>query len=93
MQQSDLIVNGEEALKVADALTSTSLRILQLVSQKSLDISEISSQLELSQPYISDQVSKLEEAKLVRVSYEKGRKGIKKLCTLAYDRIVIVVRP
>jgi predicted transcriptional regulator len=36
----------------------------------------LSERLDLSEAYISGQISLLEELKLIRVSYEKGKKGI-----------------
>jgi len=89
----DLIVTGEEALKVADSLTSTSLKILKLVSKEQLDVSTIARKLGLSEAYMSEQVRMLEEAKLVNVSYGRGKRGIRKLCELAFARIIIVIKP
>lgn len=93
MALGDLIVTGEEALKVADSLTSTSLKILKLVSKEQLDISTIARKLGLSEAYMSEQVRMLEEAKLVNVSYGRGKRGIRKLCELAFARIIIVIKP
>lgn len=93
LAMADLIVTGEEALKVVDSLTSTSLRILKLVSEERLDVSTIARKLGLSEAYMSEQVRILEEAKLVNVSYERGKRGIRKLCGLAFARIIIVVKP
>jgi DNA-binding MarR family transcriptional regulator len=89
----EIVVSGEDALQVADALTSSSLRVLQLLSKERLDVSTIAERLKLSQPYISEQVRKLEEAKLVRVSYGRGKRGVRKICELAVTKIVIVIRP
>jgi len=89
----ELVVEGEDALKVADALTSTSFRILQLLTKKSLDVSTIAEKLGLSEPYMSDQVRLLEELKIIRVSYEKGKRGIRKLCELAVKKITIIIKP
>ena len=93
MELGEIVVTGEEALKVADALTSTSLRILQLISDKRLDISTIAKKLNLSEPYISDQVRVLEDIKLIKVGYERGKRGIRKLCELAVGRVIIVIKP
>ena len=93
MPLREIVVSGEDALQVADALTSTSLRVLQLLSKERLDISTIAERLKLSQPYISEQVRRLEEANLVRVSYERGKRGVRKICELAVKKIVIVVKP
>ena len=93
MALGEIVVTGEEALKVADALTSTSLRILQLISDKRLDVSTIAKKLDLSEPYISEQIRMLEDIKLIKVEYERGKRGIRKLCELAVGRVVIVIKP
>jgi len=93
LELQEIVVTGEEALKVADALTSTSLRILQLVSDKRLDISTIATKLDLSEPYISDQVRTLEDIKLIKVGYARGKRGIRKLCELAVGTVIIVIKP
>jgi predicted transcriptional regulator len=89
----ELVVEGEDALKVADALTSTSFRILQLLTNKRLDVSTIAERLGLSEPYMSDQVRLLEELKIIKVSYERGKRGIRKLCELAVKKITIIIKP
>lgn len=47
----------------------------------------------MSEAYMSEQVSMLEEAKLVKVSYERGKRGIRKVCELAVSRVIIVIKP
>ena len=93
MALGELVVEGQDALKVADALTSTSFRILQLLTKKRLDVSTIAERLGLSEPYMSDQVRLLEELKIIRVSYEKGKRGIRKLCELVVKKITIIIKP
>ena len=93
MELGEIVVEGQEALKVADALTSTSLRILQLISEDCLDVSTIAEKLDLSEPYISDQVRTLEDNKLIKVGYARGKRGIRKLCELAVERVIIVIKP
>ena len=88
----EITVSGEDALKVADALNSTSLRVLQLLSKEHLDISTIAERLKLSQPYVSEQVRKLQETNLIRVSYESGKRGIRKICELAVKKIIIEIQ-
>jgi predicted transcriptional regulator len=89
----DIIVSGEEALRVADALNSTSMRVLQLLLKEHLDISTIADRLNLSQPYVSEQIRKLQETNLVRVSYERGKRGIRKISELAVRKIIIEIKP
>jgi predicted transcriptional regulator len=88
-----IVVSGEDGLKVADALNSTSLRVLQLLSREHLDISTIAKRLGLSQPYISEQVRRLQETNLLKVSYESGKRGIRKICELAVKKIIIEIQP
>ena len=89
----EIVVSGEDALKVADALNSTSLRLLQLLSNERLDISTMADRLNLSQPYVSEQIRKLQETNLVRVNYESGKRGIRKICELAVKKIIIEIKP
>jgi len=89
----DMQVTGEMALKVADALTSTSFRILQLISNRRLDISTIAEKLELSEAYVSEQVRTLEDLKLIKVDYQRGKRGIRKMCRLAVRKIIIIISP
>ncbi len=93
MALEDMQVTGEMALKVADALTSTSFKILQLISNKRLDISTIAEKLKLSEAYVSEQVRTLEDLKLIKVDYQRGKRGIRKMCRLAVRKIIITIRP
>jgi predicted transcriptional regulator len=65
----ELTVSGSNALEVAEALTVTSMRILQLLSNERLDITTIGVRLGLSEAYISEQIKVLEALKIVNVSY------------------------
>ncbi len=89
----EIVVSGEDALQVADALTSTSLRVLHLLSKERLDVSTIAERLKLSQPYVSELIRRLEETNLVKVNYERGERGVRKICELAVEKVVIVVKP
>jgi len=89
----EMVVTGEEALKVADALTSVSYRILQLLSKEALNVSTIAERLDLSEAYMSEQISLLEELRLIKVSYVRGKKGIRKVCRSIVKKITIVIKP
>ncbi len=93
MSQRELVVSGSDALKVADALNSTTYRILQLISKTPLDVSTIAEKLEISEAYVSEQVRDLEDLKLIQVSYGRGKRGIRKICALAVDKVTIVIMP
>ena len=91
MSTEEIVVSNEKALRVAEALTATTLRILQLLSRERLDVSTIGERLDLSEAYISEQIRILEELKLVDVSYERGKRGIRKICQTAVKRITLVI--
>ena len=93
MALKELIVAGSEALKVADALNSTTFRILQLISKERLDVSTIAEKLDFSEAYVSEQIRILEDLKLIQVSYERGKRGIRKICALAVEKVTIMIKP
>ena len=93
MSLKELTVTGSEALQVADALTSTTYKILQLISTDQLDVSTIAEKLGFSEAYVSEQIRVLEDLKLIQVSYGRGKRGIRKICSLAVDRVTIIIKP
>ncbi len=75
------------------ALSSqTNLKILQLLSQEKLDISTIATRLKLSEPSISEGVKQLENLQLVRTSYAAGKRGIRKVCELAIEKLILTFK-
>jgi predicted transcriptional regulator len=93
MTLRELVVSGPEALTVADALNSTTYGILQLISKEHLDVSTIAKKIGLSEAYVSEQVRLLEDLKLLQVSYGRGKRGIRKICSLAIDKVTIIITP
>ena len=93
MVLEEMVVSGDEAVKVVEALNSTTLRMLQILSQEHLDVSTIAVRLGLSEAYISEQVRVLEDLKLIKVRYERGKRGIRKICESAIKVITIVIEP
>ncbi len=88
----EIVVSGAEALRVADALTATTMRMLQLLWKEPLDVSTIGKKLGLSQAYISEQVKLLEELKLVNVTYARGKRGIRKICSPAVEQVTLLIK-
>ena len=91
IDKKERVLSGEEAVKVADALTATTMRMLQL-SKEPLDVSSIGKKLGLSQAYISEQVKLLEELKLLDVTYAKGKRGIRKICSARVDSVMLLIK-
>ena len=92
LSSKELQVSGDDAVKVAQALTGTSLRILQLLSKEKLDVSTIAKHLGLSEPHISDEISNLESLNLIKASYAPGKRGIRKICELQVEKITIIIK-
>jgi predicted transcriptional regulator len=90
--QRSIVVSNGEALKVADALTATTMKMLQLLWIEPLDVSTIGKKLHLSQAYISEQVKRLEELGLLNVSYHPGKRGIRKVCSPAVAEVTLVIK-
>jgi predicted transcriptional regulator len=88
----EIVVSGEQALKVAEALTATTMRMLQLLWQEPLDVSTIGKRLGLSEAYISEQVKLLEELKLLNVTYARGKRGIRKICSPSVEQVTLLIK-
>jgi Predicted transcriptional regulator len=91
--KKDMIVSGEEAVRVADALTATTMKMLQLLWEQPLDVSTIGKKLGLSQAYISEQVKLLESLGLLSVSYVPGKRGVRKVCSPAVEKVTLLIKP
>ena len=92
LTSQEIIAEGQEAVRIAEVLTASNFRILQLLSEERLDISTIADKLDLSEAYVSEQVSMLQKSKLIAVSYEPGRRGIRKICRTAISRVVLIIK-
>ena len=90
--KKEIVVSGEQALKVAEALTATTMKMLQLLWQEPLDVSTIGKKLRLSQAYISEQVRLLEELKLLNITYARGKRGIRKICSPAVEQVTLIIK-
>jgi len=91
LSSKELEITGQDALNLIKGLSSiTSFKILQLLSKGNLDISSIARRMKLSEAHISGEISRLEDLQLVEVSYAPGKRGIRKVCSLAVRQISIV---
>jgi predicted transcriptional regulator len=88
----EIVASGEQALKVAEALTATTMKMLRLLWQEPLDVSTIGKRLGLSEAYISEQVKLLEELKLLNVTYAPGKRGIRKICSSAIVQVTLLLK-
>jgi predicted transcriptional regulator len=91
--KKNVVVSGEDAVNVADALTATTMKMLQLLWDEPLDVSTIGKKLKLSQAYISEQVKLLESLGLLSVVYVPGKRGIRKVCSPAVETVTLLIKP
>jgi predicted transcriptional regulator len=89
--EKEIVVQGEKALEVVDALNSTTLKILKSARTKPINVTALSKDQKLSEAYISEMVRMLEDQKLVNITYEKGTRGIRKISTSNLEKITIIL--
>jgi predicted transcriptional regulator len=87
----EMTASGSEALKIAEALNATTMCMLQILVKERLDVTTIAKRIGLSEAYISEQVRQLEDLKLINVSYERGKRGIRKVCESAVERVTLII--
>jgi predicted transcriptional regulator len=93
MSGEELHLSGHDVRPVAVVLANeTCLRIMSLLSKRDLDVSTLAEKLNLTEPTVSVDIQELQNLGIVTVTYEKGKRGIRKICKLAKDRICIKLR-
>jgi len=86
----ELHVKKEDIAKVSKALgSSTRWEILRLLKNEKQDVSRIAITLNQTEANISAQIKILERSGLIKSHYEPGEHGVRKVCELSVDRIVI----
>ncbi len=94
MSSEELKLTGNEAIELIKGLSSiTSFKILQLLSKENLDVSSIARKMKLSEAHISGEINRLQDLKLINVSYVPGKRGIRKVCALAVKQISLIIKP
>ncbi|HID94189.1 MAG TPA: ArsR family transcriptional regulator [bacterium (Candidatus Stahlbacteria)] len=89
-----LRVGERQTIEVLKALASEPrLRILELLANGSMNIQEISEALKIPQPTITVNIRKLEDAGLIGSEYASAIQGSQKICSRAYDEILIKLPP
>ncbi|WP_300940501.1 ArsR/SmtB family transcription factor [Faecalibaculum rodentium] len=81
----------EDALPFFQALANKNrLEILRILRQKDASIKELGEQLDLSSAVVTKHVQALEEAGIVRSTTRPGKRGLKKLCSLALNEAQVI---
>ncbi len=93
MALGEIAVSGERALEISEALNSVSLRILRLLLKERLDVSTVAERLGMSEAYVSEQIQNLEKLGLIRANYERGKRGVRKVCETVVTKITIIIEP
>lgn len=84
------IVNPREDIDILKALASEPrVQMLELLAKRKLNVNEISESLELPQSTVATHISILEKAGLITAETVKARKGSQKLCSVAFDEMIV----
>ena len=83
-------LDSKDLLVIAKALSSsTRITILKLLNEEEMDVSKIASRLEQTEANISAQIAILQKAKLVTCAYQPGGHGVRKVCRLNANELLI----
>jgi predicted transcriptional regulator len=84
------IINPREDIETLKALASEPrVQMLELLSKRKLNVNEIAENLNLPQSTVATHISILEKAGLIATETVKARKGSQKLCSVAFDEIIV----
>jgi predicted transcriptional regulator len=85
-----VIVSGKNVEGIASALKSKTRReIISILRKEPLDVSRLAAKLNQTEANVSAQIQQLQEVGLVKSRYEPGGHGVRKICEVNIDRIVI----
>ncbi len=84
------IINPREDIDILKALASEPrVQMLELLAKRKLNVNEISESLDLPQSTVATHISILEKAGLITAETVKARKGSQKLCSVAFDEMIV----
>ena len=76
--------------KIANAINGlTRWNIIRLLNKERMDISKIARELQLSESTISSHIKILQNAGIVSVQDEPGIRGLRKVCKLTFNQMLI----
>ena len=85
-----VIVSGKSVEGIAAALKSETRReIIKILRKEPLDVSRLAARLNQTEANVSAQIQQLQKVGLVKSRYEPGGHGVRKICEVNIDRIVI----
>lgn len=89
-KESTVLINPLTDLEKIKALASEPrVNILNLLKRKTLNVNEIAAELNLPQSTVATHISILENAGLISTESIKAKKGSQKLCSPAFNEILI----
>ena len=85
-----VIVSGKSVEGIAAALKSETRReIIRILRKEPLDVSRLAARLNQTEANVSAQIQQLQKVGLVKSRYEPGGHGVRKICEVHIDRIII----
>ena len=93
MENKVLLANAEDTANIARALDSELRRkIIRLLAGNKMNVNQIAEALGIPQSTCTVNVQLLEKAKLILTEQVAAAKGSQKLCSIAYEEIVIPLK-
>lgn len=90
--ETEMVVSGIRAQKVAEVLNKSNTKILNLVKAEPLSVSVLAKRLGISEAYVSESVKALEDLKIVAIKYERGKRGICKIVSCSIEKITLIIK-
>ena len=85
-----VIVSGDKVEGIAAALKSETRRhIIRILRKEALDVSRLAARLKQTEANISAQIQLLQKVGIVKSRYEPGGHGVRKICEVDIDRVII----
>ena len=85
-----MLASGKNVEGIASALKSETRReIIKILRKEPLDVSRLAQKLSQTEANISAQIQLLQKVGIVKSRYEPGGHGVRKICEVNLDRIII----
>ncbi len=84
--------NEKKIIDFSKAVASESrMKILEVLQNEDMNLNQISEVLDMPAPSVTVNVKKLEKAGLIETEYKPGNHGSQKICSLNYDKVLIML--
>ncbi|MHA1897962.1 MAG: ArsR/SmtB family transcription factor [Promethearchaeota archaeon] len=84
------VSNLEDIAKISKVLKSpTRQKLLKILKEEPMEVSKLARKLNQTEANISAQIQNLQKVGLIKSRYEPGGHGVRKVCEVVVDKIII----